>query len=91
MITYEITLHRKFWFPKKLKRVKGHAFLQKINMNGAPEAIPDGTMLVIFEDESRIIFNVGNYRVLSFSDEWFKQEAQRIKETSQGQAEITPK
>ncbi|MBU2648760.1 hypothetical protein KKI24_28895 [bacterium] len=87
-MTYDIKLHRRFWFAKTLKKVKGHSFMAKIDQVGQPLSTPEGMMIIIFEDERRAFINVKNFQMISFSDGWFKIEAENVRKESQGKADI---
>ena len=88
---YTIKLTRKFWFNTTLKKVKGHMFLSNVDQFNNPVSTPSGLMMVIFEDERRMFFNVNDYINIEFSDGWFKLEAQAAKIESQGKADLTQK
>jgi len=65
---YTITLHKTVGFRTKLKKVKGHTFVES------------GLMMVIYEDERREFINTQKFSRISFCDGWFKQELETVKE-----------
>lgn len=64
----------KFPFNKKYE-CKGHMFIKDINC----------TMLIL-ENEERVF--IPNKYIIHFSDGWFKSELQKVKEQSQGKAQV---
>lgn len=76
-MSYTVTLKTSL-FRKIIKNVKAHLFV--------PEN-PKMLMLVL-DNEERIYVNLASYKNIHFSDGWFKMEAKRIEEESQGKAQI---
>ncbi len=105
MNTYTITLKRKLWFDRKLKRVKGNHFPDDLNpgydefkqinpQSGKPVSVrmrrqPAKYMAVIFEDERQLIVNLDKFECYEISKELFILKAKQAEQESQGQARFT--
>ena len=79
-MTYQLTFIRRFWFNKTFKKVKGNLF---------PSDLPKNLMLIILEDETRIVIDITKFDGYIISKELFYINAKKAKEESNGQADIT--
>lgn len=102
MDTFTIRLKRRFWFDKILKKVKANLFPD--DMNPAAQQImteqdgkavprmlrqnPVQFMMVVFEDERRLIVNLDKYQGYEISKELFLIQAKQAEKESQGQATV---
>jgi hypothetical protein len=82
MKTYTITLKRKFWFNRKLKKVKGNLFPSDLN------GLEKKFMLVVFEDERKLIINLDKFEGYEISKELFYIQAEQVQNESHNQAKI---
>ncbi len=105
MDTYTITLKRKFWFSRKLKKVKANFFPDDMNSGydqfshidqktGKPFTIDMRRnsikfMIIVFEDESRLIVNLDKYDGYELSKEMFYINAKKAEEESYNQVKLT--
>jgi hypothetical protein len=102
MDIFTIRLKRRFWLDKVLKKVKGTVYPD--DMNPAVEYLmvqedgktaphvqrrnPVKFMLVIFEDERRLVVNLDKYQGYEISKELFYIQAKQAEQESQGQAKV---
>ena len=77
-MTYTLKLYRDKKV-KEFKDVKGHLF---------PEDTAKHIVLIILEDETRILINMNNYDYLEVPKEVFYDNVKRANEESQGKAQI---
>lgn len=103
MDTYTIRLKRWFLWDKKLKKVKGNFFPDDMNpaaqhimteQNGRAVPVmlrqaPVQFMMVIFEDERKLLVNLDKYRGYEISKELFLIQARQVEKESQGQAKVS--
>ena len=100
--TYEIKLKRRFLWDKRLKKVKGNFFPDDMNpatqqfmteQNGRAVPVmqrqnPVKFMLVVFEDERKLLINLDKYQGYEISKELFLIQAKQAEKESQGQARV---
>ena len=84
MDTYTIVLVRRWWFNRKLKKVRSNFYPVDIN----PDGLPVNFMMIIFSDESREIVRLDSFEGFTISKELFLINAKKAKEESQDQANI---
>ncbi|MBU2646119.1 hypothetical protein KKI24_15550 [bacterium] len=103
METYTIKLKRRFLWSKKLKKVKGNFFPDDMNpavqqfmteQNGRAVPVmlrqnPVKFMMVVFEDERKLIVNLDKYQGYEISKELFFIKARQAEQESQGQAKVS--
>ncbi len=102
MDTYTLTLKRRFWFNRKLKKVKANFFPDDINpgydhsfyqVDGKPvqRMLRQNSvkyMMVVFEDERKLVVNLEKYLGYEVSKELFFIQAKKAEEESQGQVKV---
>lgn len=102
METYSIKLKRKILWDKKLKKVKANYFPDDMNpavesfmVNEGGKAVPRAHrlnpvkfMLVVFEDERKLLVNLDKYEGYEISKELFYIQVRQAEQESQGQAKV---
>jgi len=87
MKTYTIIFYREYVYKGKI--IKSDYVLENVVGNNTLRDIPNA-MLVVYEDDTREVVMLDKYDGYKLSREFFEVQQERVRQESQGQANIQP-
>jgi hypothetical protein len=87
MKAYTITLYREYIHKGRI--IKSDYVMENVVGNNTLRDIPNA-MLVVYEDDTREVVMLDKYDGYKLSREFFEVQQERVRQESQGQANIQP-